>query len=141
MMSNQETQPTNVVNISDKQVAQISATALDFFRMKTTLIPGNIRRQLDVLEAVLTGLASGKLVVASPAQLAVELTTNEKIEERYNATRTDKTPQAEAEKRGESTRQILSEAVERMAQADSSAGSDEGASGAERTGSGSASEA
>ena len=72
-MSDQKIQPTNVVNISDKQVAQVSATALGFFRMETTLIPGNIRRQLDVLEAVLTGLASGKLVVASPDQLAVEL--------------------------------------------------------------------
>ena len=130
-----------MVNISDKQVAQVSATALGFFRMETTLIPGNIRRQLDVLEAVLTGLASGKLVVASPAQLAVELEPEKKIQDSDNGRPNTKTPEAKTEKGRKSAGPIIPSPPEGMAQKDSPAGSDEGASGAERTGSGSASEA
>ena len=134
-MDDQKTQPTNVVNISDKQVAQVSATALGFFRMETTLIPGNIRRQLDVLEAILTGLASGNLVVASPAQLAVESkpdkTDKTKEPDDDGPRRDGETPEAETEKGRESTGRKLPEETARMEQADSSAGSDASASGAE----------
>ena len=65
-------QPQQSVNISNQQVAQSAAAILSFLRLETTLVPGSVRQQVDVLEAILRGLASGNLVVASPDQLAVE---------------------------------------------------------------------
>lgn len=62
----------DAINLSSQQVGQAAMSTLAFLRLETTLIPGNLRRQLDVLEVVLTGLVSGKLIVASPDQLAVE---------------------------------------------------------------------
>ena len=67
-------QPTPDVNISGMQLKAVANDTLAFLKLPTTLVPGNIRRQLDVLELVLTGLREGSLVVASPDQLAVEST-------------------------------------------------------------------
>ncbi len=133
------TEAPDTVNLSSQQVAQASAAALSFLRMKTTLVPGDIRRQLDVLEVVLTGLASGNLVVASPSQLAVELEPEKKIQDPDDdgSGEDTKTPQAETEKGRESARREFPKETTSLAPADSLARSDEGASGAERTGSGS----
>ena len=124
------TEAPSTINLSSRQVAQASAAALSFFRMETTLIPGNIRRQLDVLEAVLTGLASGKLVVASPAQLAVELEPG-KTQDPDDGRPNTKTPEAKTEKGRKSAGPIIPNPPEGMAQKDSPAGSEQGASGAE----------
>ena len=67
------TQAESGVNISADQVRQAAIGGLALLSRETTLIPGNLRQQVVVLELILRGLASGNLLVASPQQLAVEL--------------------------------------------------------------------
>ena len=60
------------VQISDEQMTGAIGAGLTLLNLDTTLIPGNMRKQLAVLEVVLIGLSQGAMVIASPDQLAVE---------------------------------------------------------------------
>ena len=53
------------VEISPQQQAMAAQAGIRFLNLETTLIPGNMRKQLDVLEVILGGLANGQLVLAS----------------------------------------------------------------------------
>ena len=61
-----------IATISTQQIVQSAAAGVEFFNLDTTLIPGNMRKQVAVLEAVLQGVATGNLRVVSPQQNAVE---------------------------------------------------------------------
>ena len=60
------------IDISPEKVAPIAAAALRFFGLNTTLVPGNLRQQLAVLEVFLAGLSTGELLLATPAPPPVE---------------------------------------------------------------------
>lgn len=127
-MNEQLEAPPVGVNLSSKQVGQAAMVTLTFLSLETTLIPGNLRRQLDVLEVVLTGLVSGKLVVASPDQLAVESTPDQEPKKDPDDGGTDQTP---LEKRREPTRPELPKADAGVPARISALGGDEGSEGTE----------
>lgn len=60
------------IDISPEKVAPIATAALRFFALETTLVPGNLRQQLAVLEVFLSGLSQGELLLATPAPPPVE---------------------------------------------------------------------
>jgi len=61
------------IDISPEKVGPIARAATRFLTLETTLVPGNLRQQLAVLEVFLSGLSTGELVLATPAPPAVEL--------------------------------------------------------------------
>ncbi len=61
-------------SLTPQQIAQASGAGVQFLNLETTLIPGNIKQQLSVLEVVLQALATGNLQVAQPAETPVEST-------------------------------------------------------------------
>ena len=72
-MSNQQQAPEGQkINITDEQMVGAIQGGLKFLNLETTLIPGNLKKQLAVLEVVLVGLSQGAMVIASPDQLAVK---------------------------------------------------------------------
>lgn len=66
-----------VPTLSPQQVQEAAGAGIGFFNMKSTLIPGDIRRQIAVLEAVLQGIATGNLQVVSPQPVQVESVLDE----------------------------------------------------------------
>ena len=55
------------------QQVQLAAEAgANFLDLETTMIPGNLRKQLSVLEVLLRGIVNGQLVVITTQQIAVE---------------------------------------------------------------------
>ena len=60
------------IDISPEKVAPIAAAGIRFLGLETTLIPGNLRQELAVLEVFLAGLAQGELILATPAPAPVE---------------------------------------------------------------------
>ena len=64
--------PPQNVSLSAQQVEQAASAGVDLLGRETTLIPGNLREQLAVLEVILRGITSGTLVVVTLQQLAVE---------------------------------------------------------------------
>ena len=60
------------INITDEQMSGAIGAGIQFLNLETTLIPGNMRKQLAVLEVVLQGIGQGALVIASPDQLKVK---------------------------------------------------------------------
>ncbi len=68
------------IDISPEKVAPIAAAALRFFALETTLVPGNLRQQLAVLEVFLAGLSTGELLLATPVPRTVE--SDVKIEDK-----------------------------------------------------------
>ncbi len=65
------------INMSAQQIQQAAVAGVELLGLKTTLLPGDLRRQLAVLEVVLQGVIGGHLVVVSPRQLAVESEPND----------------------------------------------------------------
>ncbi len=63
------------IDISPESVKPIAAAGIRFLNMETTLIPGNIKQQLAVLEVFLGGLGTGELVLATPHRVPVESNT------------------------------------------------------------------
>ena len=61
------------IDISPASVVPIAAAGIRFLSMETTLIPGNLKQQLAVLEVFLGGLAAGELMLATPPRAPVEL--------------------------------------------------------------------
>ena len=51
------------MNIDPRQVPAAASAGVDLLGLKTTLIPGDIKSQVVVLESVLIAIASGGLVV------------------------------------------------------------------------------
>ena len=64
------------IDISPEKVGPIAAAGIRFLNLETTLIPGNLKQQLAVLEVFLTGLTQGELILATPAQATVESDAN-----------------------------------------------------------------
>lgn len=64
------------IDISPQQVTIVANASLRFLSLETTLWPGNLKQQLSVLEAILGGLASGKLQLAPVVPDPVELETD-----------------------------------------------------------------
>jgi len=60
------------IDISPEKVAPIASAGIRFLSLETTLIPGNIKQQLAVLEVLLGGLSTGELILATPAPPPVE---------------------------------------------------------------------
>lgn len=60
------------MNVSNQQIIGAASAGVRFINLESTLIPGNIRKQVSVLEMILTGVATGNLVVVSPDQLQVQ---------------------------------------------------------------------
>ena len=67
--------------ISGEQIVDAARAAARFFALETTLVPGNMRQQLAVLEAVLGGVASGQLLVLDKSNLkAVESPSSDELD-------------------------------------------------------------
>ena len=60
------------IDISPPTVAAVAAAGVRFLNLETTLLPGNLKKQLAVLEVYLTGLSQGQLLLATPATDPVE---------------------------------------------------------------------
>jgi hypothetical protein len=60
------------MNLSDQQIQNASLSMLDYFRLETTLVPGNYRQQVAVFEMVLSGIVNGALVVVPAKNKPVE---------------------------------------------------------------------
>lgn len=58
--------------ISQQQVAEAAAAGLRLFDLDTTLVPGNLRKRIGVLELILQELATGRAVVGQPEQPKVQ---------------------------------------------------------------------
>lgn len=71
-MNDQQPQKTT---ISNQQIVQAAAAGVAFFELKTTLIPGDMKQQLAVLEALLVGVVQGNLAVVSTQEGPVESTS------------------------------------------------------------------
>lgn len=67
-----EAQNPQVPSITPQQVAEAAGAGVTFLNLDTTLIPGNLRRQLAVLEVVLQNVANGRAQVVTPQPLPVE---------------------------------------------------------------------
>lgn len=65
------------IDISPEKVGPIAAAGIRFLSLETTLIPGNLKQQLAVLEVFLAGLAQGELILATPAPAPVESDSDE----------------------------------------------------------------
>ena len=64
------------ISMSAQQIQQAATAGLDFLGRETTLWPGNLHKQLAVLEVILQGVMAGKLIVVTPQQVAVESKPN-----------------------------------------------------------------
>ncbi len=60
------------IDISPEKIGPIAAAGIRFLNLETTLLPGNLKQQLAVLEVLLSGLAAGELVLATPPRAPVE---------------------------------------------------------------------
>ena len=60
------------LTLSDQDILQAASGVLDLLSRETTLVPGSLRREVAVLDAVLRGLVTGQLLVVTAQQLAVE---------------------------------------------------------------------
>ncbi len=60
------------IDISPANVGPIAAAGIRFLNLETTLIPGNLKQQLAVLEVFLGGLSTAELVLATPPRAPVE---------------------------------------------------------------------
>lgn len=60
------------IDISPEKVGPIAAAGIRFLNLETTLLPGNLKQQLAVLEVLLSGLSRGELVLATPPRAPVE---------------------------------------------------------------------
>lgn len=60
------------IKLSAEQMRGAASAGLNLLDRDTTLTPGSMRMQINVLTMVLNGIASGNLVVVSPNQVAVE---------------------------------------------------------------------
>ena len=60
------------MEISTQQIVDAAGAGLNFLDRDTTLVPGDLRKQLAVLEVVLQGVATGNLRVVTPDQLRVQ---------------------------------------------------------------------
>ena len=75
------------IDISPEKVAPIAAAGIRFLNLETTLLPGNLKQQLAVLEVFLAGLSTGELLLATPAPPPVELDV--KIEDKGNPAKSE----------------------------------------------------
>ena len=71
------TKPTQTIDISPERVAPIAQAGLRLLNLETTLVPGNLRAQIGVLEVYLSGLASNQLVLAPTEESAVDSGTKQ----------------------------------------------------------------
>lgn len=61
------------VQFSAEQIRSAAAGGLSLLNRETTLIPGDLRRQINDLELMLRFLAAGQAVLANPPPERVEL--------------------------------------------------------------------
>ena len=60
------------VQISPQQIMAAFNAGLNFLGLDTTLVPGNLRPQIAVLEVVLNSVLAGQMIVVSPPPVKVE---------------------------------------------------------------------
>ena len=60
------------MNIDPKQVAPAAQAGVELLNLRTTLIPGDLKAQVVVLESILMMLGSGALIVVPVPQNAVK---------------------------------------------------------------------
>lgn len=63
---------TQSIDISPQAVAPIAQAGIQLLNLSSTLVPGNLRAQIGVLEVYLSGLAGGQIVLAPAPIAAVE---------------------------------------------------------------------
>lgn len=60
------------MNIDPRQIVPAAQAGVELLGLRTTLIPGDIKAQVVVLESVLIGIGTGALVVVPSPQNAVK---------------------------------------------------------------------
>lgn len=68
MSQPQQQQP----GLHPQQVVDAARVGAEFFSLETTLVPGNIRRAINVLEVVLQNIGTGNFVVVTREQLELQ---------------------------------------------------------------------
>jgi hypothetical protein len=61
------------MNISPQMIAPAAQAGVELFQLRTTLIPGDLKSQITVLEAVLMSITTGSLIVVPAPKPDVEL--------------------------------------------------------------------
>ena len=72
------------MNIDPRQVPEAAQAGVKLLGLDTTLIPGNIKSQVVVLESVLMGIGSGSLVVVPNPENVVKSDPDEDQKEDGN---------------------------------------------------------
>lgn len=58
--------------ISPDQIADAAAAGVEMLQLDTTLVPGNLRKRIGLLELILQQVARGHATLANPDQKPVE---------------------------------------------------------------------
>lgn len=61
------------MNVSPNQIAPAAQAGVKLLNLSSTLIPGDMKSQVIVLESILMGIATGNLVVVPNPENAVKL--------------------------------------------------------------------
>ena len=61
------------MNISPEMIPRSAAAGMELLQLRTTLVPGDLKDQIAVLQAVLMSITTGALVVVPAPKLDVEL--------------------------------------------------------------------
>lgn len=69
------------MNMHPQQVRAAAAAGLELLGRRETLVPGDLRQQVAVLELIFQGLAQGQIELVSPADEPVQLTPDTDSEE------------------------------------------------------------
>lgn len=81
------TQQTQSIDISPEKVAPIARAGVQLLNLSSTLVPGNLRAQVGVLEVYLSGLAGGQLVLAPAPKPVVESDDNTLVRQKNDGAR------------------------------------------------------
>ncbi len=60
------------IQISPQQIMASANAGVDLINRDSTLIPGSLRLQVNVLEVILQGLAQGRFILVSPPPVEVQ---------------------------------------------------------------------
>lgn len=65
------------MNIDPQQVAPSARAGIELLGLRTTLIPGDLKAQVVVLESILMMIGTGALIVVPAPQTGVKLDAND----------------------------------------------------------------
>ena len=91
------------MNIDPRQVPQAAQAGVKLLGLESTLIPGNIKAQVVVLESVLMGIGSGSLVVVpNPENVVKSDLDNDESDQKGQDDGDDKTDTGSGQKEARS---------------------------------------